>query len=396
MQHASDHAYTFGIEEEFFLCHASSGTVASRVPQGLIEACEQRYSGRVSAELLQAQIETSTAICRHPEEARLALTRLRRGVAGIAGDFDLKLIAAGTHPLAEWREQAPTGKPRYERLLDDFQIVGQRSLLCGLHVHVAVPPGADRVSLMNRAAHWLPMFLALSTSSPFWNRQRTGLMSYRQSAYDEWPRSGTPDFFVNEAEYRAWIKLLLQAGALPDASFVWWAIRPSMRYPTLELRIADACTEVEDAIAIAMLFRCLIRALLRSPALGADASAFARALIEENRWRAKRYGIERGPIDASRVAVRPFDEALTDMLALLAPDAEALDCGQELEHARRIVQRGTSAHRQLAIYRQWRQAGASRLLALRQVVAWLMAASVPEAGGSHVWDGAERSAFAPP
>ena len=177
----------------------------ARVPALLLKSCRKRYGDLVGRELLQSQIEISSPVFDSCAQARAEMTRLRRGVAEIAASLDLRLVASGTHPLAAWHEQVHTANPRYERLIDDFQIVGRRNLLCGLHVHVAVPAGVDRVDVMNRAVRWLPLFLALSTSSPFWNRQRTGLLSYRQAAYDEWPRTGIPDLYADEAEYRRFI-----------------------------------------------------------------------------------------------------------------------------------------------------------------------------------------------
>lgn len=226
---------------------------------------------------------------------------------------------------------------------------------------------------------WLPLFLALSTSSPFWNRQRTGLMSYRQAAYDEWPRTGIPDFFADEAEYREFSDVLVRCGAIADKSFLWWAIRPALRYPTLELRIADACTRVEDTLAIAALFRCLVRCLVRQPELFAARDALTRRLVDENRWRAKRDGIEASFIDERDRAQRSAVAWLDELLALTAEDARALGCVDGLTRLQSLIARGSSAHAQLETYRQAREAGASRIEALRGVVDWLVARTVPQA-----------------
>ena len=369
--------FTFGIEEEFFLAHPRSGNVVARVPALLLKSCRKRFGELVGREMLQSQIEISSPVFDSCAQARAEMTRLRRGVAEIAASLDLRLVASGTHPLAAWHEQVHTAKPRYERLIDDFQIVGRRNLLCGLHVHVAVPAGVDRVDVMNRAVRWLPLFLALSTSSPFWNRQRTGLLSYRQAAYDEWPRTGIPDFHADEAEYRRFIDLLVRNGAIAGPGSVWWAIRPAERYPTLELRIADACTHLDDSLAIAALYRCLVRALVRQPELGRDRGALTRRVVDENRWRAKRWGMEASVIDERGGAGFSFVRWLDELRALVAEDAQALGCADALRHLGTIVARGTSAHEQLAIYRDRRDAGATRLEAARAVVDWLVEASVP-------------------
>jgi carboxylate-amine ligase len=366
---------SYGIEEEFFVVDRATRELARSIPAGFLRACRLALGERVGEELLQPQVETATPILHDAAQARESLTLLREEVAHIAGRYDLGLVAAGTHPLAAWEDQRPTDKARYARLIDDFQIVGRRNLFCGLHVHVGIPEGHDRVVLMNRLMPWVPMFLALSTSSPFWNGKRTGLLSYRQAAYDEWPRSGIPDAFTSEREYDSFVRLLASCGALRDGSFLWWAVRPSARFPTLELRIADACTRIEDALAIAAAFRCLVRAHLRQPTLGASSSPISRRVIEENRWRAKRYGTDAEIIDEAAGTARGFLEALESMLQLVAHDAQALGCEAEIAHLGRIVRNGTSAHHQLALYRGARNRCRTRGQALGGVVDWLVGAT---------------------
>lgn len=369
----ASHAYTFGIEEEFFLTNPRTRGAVGRVPRSLLASCQRRFGERVEHEMMQSQIETSTPICREPDEARDWLAKLRRGLGEACDEHDLTFLAAGTHPLGEWREQRHTATERYERLIDDFQIVGRRNLLCGLHVHVEAPPAADRVDVMNRLMHWLPVFLALSASSPFWHRQRTGLLSYRQAAYDEWPRTGIPDFFEGEESYDAFVAALVAAGSIRDASQLWWAIRPSLEFPTIELRIADSCTRIDDAVALAMLYRCLVRATVGNLSLGRVRTTHTRRLIDENRWRAKRYGHDDGWIDVETGREEPFRDAIERLLALVADDAHALGCTRHLEHVRAILEHGSSAHAQLAIYRDRRDAGGLRVTALRAVVDWLVA-----------------------
>lgn len=287
-----DHSYTYGVEEEFFLSHAESGAIATRMPQAFLHEVRRRLGERATNELLQSQIELVTPVCSTTMELANAVSGSRRLVGDIAKRYDLALVASGTHPLAEWREQTLTQKPRYRQLVSDFQIIGRRNLLCGLHVHVAPPPTQDRVDVMNRILAFTPIFLALSCSSPFWNRQGTGLMSYRQAAYDEWPRTGIPEFFAGEADYNAFVQQLVQAGVIENASYLWWSVRVSATFPTIELRIADACTDVRDALCIADLFRCLVRAAVRNSSLGRARMSTTRLLIEENRWQAKRHGVK--------------------------------------------------------------------------------------------------------
>lgn len=372
-------AYTFGIEEEFFLTHPRSRSLATAAPKSLLREARQKFGENVAAELLRSQIELVSPVFSSCQQATEELTRLRRGVAQIAASKELRLMACGTAPICAWGEQLETPKPRYRTLMDDFQIVGRRNVLCGLHVHVAVPEGVDRVVLMNRVMPWLPAFLALSTSSPFWNRATTGLMSYRQSAYDEWPRTGIPDHFQDEAEYARFVDHLKAGGAAKDSSFLWWVIRPALRYPTLELRICDSCTRLDDAVAIASLYRCAIRLLCRRPELAQDWTPFTRRLIDENRWRAKRFGTDAEFLDLAAGAPRTCKSVIEELLELTAEDAAVLDCEHAVAHVRTILEEGTSAHMQLRMYEQARERGETHAKAFHAVVDWMVEATVPPA-----------------
>jgi carboxylate-amine ligase len=363
--------YRFGIEEEFFLVHADSGRLVRRAPRALIQQARRELGDCISGELLQSQLEISSPILQHGDAARAAMNALRRDLAALVARFDLRLLAAGTHPEGRWRAQQPNAARRYREMVEDFQIVARRSLVSGLHVHVELPPDEERVQVMNRVLPWLPLFLALSTSSPFWDRRPTGLRSYRQSTYDEWPRTGIPDAFADEVEYRAFVALLQRGGAIRDAGSLWWGIRPSMKFPTLELRICDACTRLRDSLAIAALFRCLLRLLVREPGLNAARSAMTRRVVDENRWRAKRFGL--GAVFLREDAEpQPASAMLSELRERCAPDAEALGCGEALQDLDRLSAEGTSAEVQLTIDAARRQAGDTPAQALRQVVRWLM------------------------
>jgi glutamate---cysteine ligase / carboxylate-amine ligase len=371
--------YTFGIEEEFFLSHPKSRSLALNIPRSLFSACRRAFGASVSVELLQAQIELVSPIFQRHDEAKAELQRLRRGIAQIAIEKDLRLMAAGTHPIATWGKQTQTQRPRYRELLEEFQIVGRRNVVCGLHVHVATPPGLDRVVLMNRVMHWLPVLLALSTSSPFWNRKSTGLLSYRQALYDEWPRTGIPDRFADEAEYAKLVSLLAAGGAVKDSSYLWWAIRPALRYPTLELRICDACTRLDDTLAIAGLYRCLVRLLVRRPDYAPPWTPFTRRLIDENRWRAKRFGTDAEFLSEDGGPPQSCRRLVETLLADMAEDAEALDCTEAFERVRKLLDEGTSAHAQMRIYEARLTQGDTTAKALQYVVDWLIAATYPRA-----------------
>jgi carboxylate-amine ligase len=370
-----DFAFTFGIEEEFFLAHPKSRSLATHVPASLLRACRRRFGDAVAPELLRSQVELVSPVFDHHAQALETMTRLRQGVAEIAIEKNLRLFAAGTPPIAAWGEQTETPKARYRGLMDLFQIVGRRNVLCGLHVHVAVPAGVDRVQLMNRVMPWLPSFLALSTSSPIWNRDPTGLMSYRQAAYDEWPRTGIPDHFRDEAEYARFVELLAAGGAAKDASFLWWAIRPALRYPTLELRICDVCTRVVDAVAIASLYRCLVSRMVRHPDAATAWTPFTRRLIDENRWRAKRSGLEAEFLTLDGQPPVPCRAVVLALLDDVAEDAARLDCEPALARIRRLLDEGTSAHVQIKLFERRRAQGDTVTQAMQYVVDWLVAAT---------------------
>jgi len=361
----------FGIEEEFFLTDLETGAVVRRPSAAFHAAARDALGDFLSHELLQCQIELKTPILQVSAEAIESLTAGRRRLFGIASLFDMGIVAAGTHPLAQWRSQIPTSEVRYEELLDDFQIIAQRNLLCGLHVHAEVHEGIDRIQLMNRVMRWLPLFLALSASSPYWARQDTGLMSYRQAAYDEWPRTGIPRLFEDELEYQRYVGTLVRARAIPDESFIWWSIRPSSRYPTIELRITDSCPRVIDAVCIAELFRVAVQ----QECLDADRvdatslrDGIERLLIEENRWRAKRFGVRAKWLDAESGLNIDLSDCLSQLACRCANAVGELQADWAFDHARRVIAEGSSAERQRRVFSEGRAAGLTTARALRRVV----------------------------
>lgn len=366
-----DQNYSFGIEEEYFLSDVRTFGAVRNVPQRFILAAREAFPGEVQREMLQSQIEVATPICHEMGEARRSLGVLRTGLSELAASHDLMLLAAGTHPTAVWTRQRATSAARYDRVMRDLQMLGSRNQVCGLHVHVSPADPERRVDIMVRALPFLPLLLALSTSSPFWQTHRTGLMGYRLAAYSELPRTGLPESFANAADYQHYIDLMVETGAIADSSFVWWAIRPSQSHPTLELRIADSCTRLEDTLAIAALFRCLVRHLELQPALNAGLAAASRAITAENIWRAQRYGLHGGLICERRRAMVGVGELLDETLDMLADDGFALGCEAELAHCRVILSGGTSADVQLALHEDAANRLGDRGQALHAVVDWL-------------------------
>ena len=368
--------YKVGIEEEYFVVDLRTRNLRTTMPKKFYRTSKALLQDRLTTEMLQCQIEVTTSPCKSIGEARRELAQLRRALAENARRHGLGIMAAATHPIALWREQKQTAKERYGKVMNEIQMIGLRDLLCGMHVHVELPDPERRVEVMYRAIPFLPVLVALSTSSPFWQGHRTGLLGYRLAAYDELPRTGLPELFRTRAEYDSYVDALVAAGLIENASFIWWAMRPSLWHPTLELRIPDVCTRIEDGICIAALYRCLARHLFDHPELNADLGAVDRALAVENKWRAQRYGIKASFIERGSTAARTMNETVDDLLDRLHADAEALDCVHEISHARAIVARGSSANQQVQVYAQARIAGRSGTKALKDVVDYLLRMTV--------------------
>jgi len=366
-------AFTFGMEEEYFLVDAETKVVAREVPAEFFDEAKKASDGRISTEFLQPQIEVISSPHVNMADARAELRMLRRTVSNVAARYGLAILAAGTHPTALWREAQQTDKQRYDTVMDDLQMIGQRDLLCGLHVHVELPDPDLRIDVMYRMLPFLPLLLALSTSSPFWQARRTGLKGYRLAAYDELPRTGVPELFRTQQEFDAYIAALVRAGVIKDSSYVWWAIRPSLNNPTLELRAPDSCTLVEDSLAIAALYRTLARHLHVNRSRNRDLDAVGRAIVIENKWRAQRYGVH-GTFVTEDGGVTVAD-MLEQVISDTAPDAAALGCTAEINRCRAIVGAGTSSDAQLAVFDAHAKIG-SRDAALRAVTEWIAAATL--------------------
>ncbi|HUI12311.1 MAG TPA: carboxylate-amine ligase [Xanthobacteraceae bacterium] len=369
---ASDDHFQFGIEEEYFLADSESGEAPAETPDSLFQAAAFGMPGNIGREFLQAQIEVATEPHRSAGDARIELRQLRLNAAAAAAEHGLAILACGTHPLASWRESVQSPKDRYDKVMDDLQMIGQRNMLCGMHVHVEFPEPARRIDVMLRMLPYLPLFVALSTSSPFWQRRATGLKGYRLAAYDELPRTGLPELFRTAEEYEAYVDAMVRSGAMADASHLWWSIRPSLKYPTLELRAPDCCTRLDDTVALAALYRSLARFLYGHPEHNAGLDVVDRAIAVENKWRAQRYGVQ-GTFVTRSGAVR-VAAMLDRVLDLVAPDAEALGCLDQVENCRAIVVEGTSADAQLRIFTENQHEGAE--IALHKVTRWIRDATL--------------------
>ncbi|MBK3773957.1 carboxylate-amine ligase [Azospirillum sp. YIM DDC1] len=364
-------AFTLGLEEEYLLVDRSSRDIARNPPDEMLEACQEQAPGQIHPEFLRCQIEVGTPVCTTLTEARAELARLRATVAGVARAHNLAPIAASTHPFAAWEPQKHTNRDRYNMLARDLGAPARRLMICGMHVHVGIEDDDLRIDLMNQVRYFLPHLLALSTSSPFWRGQDMQRKSYRLAVWNELPRTGMPDSFQSFGEYQQQVNVLVNAGIIEDASKLWWDIRPSQRFPTLEMRITDVCTRLDDAVTVAALFRCLLRMLWRLRLTNVTWRPYKNLLIGENRWRAQRYGLDEGLVDFGRGTIVPYADLMEELIELTREDAERFDCVAEVANARDIIRRGTSAHRQVAIYREALEQGATGWEALAQVVDWL-------------------------
>jgi len=364
-------SFTIGIEEEYMLVNPQTGDLVRKVPRSLMPALRKKLGKTVSPEFLQSQIEVGTPVCRSIKDANAELQSLRKTVAEVVARYDMAIIAASTHPFARAEDQHITNKARYATLAKDLQEVVRRLLISGMHVHVGIEDDDLRIDLMNQASYILPHLLALSTSSPFWHGRDTGLKSYRMSVWNEMPRTGLPQPFDTFSDFQRHLDVLVSAGVIEDSTKVWWDIRPSARYPTLEMRISDLCTTLKDAMCIAAVFQCWLRMLYRLRQSNQRWRQYSNWLIDENRWRAHRYGIDDGLIDFGRGEIVDYSVLLDEILFLIREDAEALDCTREIKHARTILKRGTSAHRQLKVYYHAIEQGRSEQDAMKKVVDWL-------------------------
>ncbi len=363
---------TLGIEEEYLLVDPESRDLVAEPPKGFMELCQKRLGSRVAYELLQAQVEVDTSVCATVAEARRELTELRGTVAEVAGRFDMALIAASTHPFANWRTQRQVDKERYVTLSRDLQTLARRMVICGMHVHAAIEDDQLRIDMMNQATYFLPHLLALSTSSPFWMGQPTGLKAYRPSVFGNLPRSGLPDYFDSAEEWRHMLEQLAETGLCDDPTKIWWDMRPSARFPTLEMRICDICTRLEDAITIAALYQAILATLYRLRSQNQTWRRYRAILVEENKWLAQRYGIHGELADFGALTRKPFAELIEELIGLVTSEAEQLGCLAEIHGIREILQRGTSADRQLQVYEEARAAGVSEEEAPKVVVDWLI------------------------
>ena len=364
-----DQELTFGIEEEFFLIDPETRDLLAEPDPCIFEACvKNRGSHRVTPEFLRSQIETSTSVCRSVAEARSALLETRSVVLNAAAEHGARAIAASTHPFAAWRDQVVTPKKRYQNIAKTLQDAVRRLLVGGMHIHLGFGDADSRIRVMTALRRHLPLLHALSGSSPFSDGRETGLKSYRSNILSGLPRTGVPGPLASRTEFEALVAHYRRVHFIQDGSELWWHIRPSQAFPTIELRICDVCSDIEDALAITALYACLVRQLLRQDREGAIPPDPPTEMIVENCWLAARYGVLSflGDTESGgRVDIEDYAKALVDELT---DDARALNCEAELRHVLQIVRLGASADRQIDHFRLRRLEGDTERTALKAVV----------------------------
>ena len=371
-------ALSLGIEEEYLLVDRETRNLVSDPNAEMWASAVATLGEKAMPEFLRAQLEVATGIHSTVASAGEELTEMRSRLSESLTEHGAAVMAASTHPFALWWEQQPTDKDRYKVMAEDLGMVARRMVICGMHVHAGIEDPDLRIDLMNQVRYFLPHLLAISTSSPFWGSRNTGLKSYRISTFRTMPRTGLPEEFSSWSEYQRHVDVLVRARIIDDSTKIWWDIRPSARFPTLEMRITDVCTRVEDALTVAACYLSLLHMLYRLRASNQRWRQYAPMLISENIWRAQRYGVEGTLMDFGKGVLVPFSELVEELIEVVAPDAEELGCWPEVERARTIVAEGTSAERQIAKYQESLEAGASTDEALKAVVDHLIEDTAPK------------------
>lgn len=362
----------FGIEEEYFITDLVTRQMPGQLSRAVSDRCKAELGQSFAYEMFQAQIEVASPIFTSLAQATDYLANARGTLQHSLQSFGLGLLCAGSHPLADWRMQHATDQDHFQQLFKEYQRVARRSLLSGLHVHVEIPNHLDRIQVMNEVLPWIPLLLALSSSSPFWDGGDSGFASYRQTACDEWPRMGVPEFFEDLLAYDAYIAFLISTGSMKTPGDCWWGVRPSARYPTLELRMTDACPRLEDALCIASFFRLMIAYAIDQPRPGSNYSQKSRWILMENRWRAKRSGVNAAFLIEGYE--RPFtvEQWLFMIEQILGETARALGVENVFSQLRRIIREGTSAERQRHVYDEAIGSGKSARQGLEKIVDHLL------------------------
>ena len=341
--------FTLGIEEEFQVIDPDTRELRSHMHQ-IVEGGKIVLKEQVKSEMHQSVVEVGTNICKDITEARTEVTYLRKMVAELAGKQGLKIAAAGTHPFSRWQDQLITDHPRYEEIVREMQDAARSNLIFGLHVHVGINDRETGIRLMNQARYFLPHIFALSTNSPFWEGRNTGFKSFRTKVFDKFPRTGIPDEFKSASEYDDYIKLLIKTNCMDNAKKVWWDIRLHPFFNTIEFRICDIPMRIEETISLAAIMQAIIAKLHKLMQENLSFRVYSRALINENKWRAARYGIDGTLIDFGKEQEVETKVLIHELVDFVDDVVDGLGCRNEVENLFNMLKEGTGADRQLAIF----------------------------------------------
>jgi carboxylate-amine ligase len=351
-------SFTLGVEEEYMTIDPVTRELRSHIEAEMIEQGTLLLRERVKPEMHQCVVEVGTQICRNVAEVREEVTTIRRQMVQLAKANGLRLAAAATHPFSDWRKQGIYPDERYMSIIEDMQLVARANLIFGLHVHVGVEDRETAIHIMNAARYFLPHILALSTNSPFWLGDETGLRSYRCKVFDKFPRTNIPDYFTSYSEYENFVNLLVKTGCIDNAKKIWWDIRPHPSFPTLEFRICDLPLRLDETIALAALIQATVVMLWKLHSNNQGFRLYRRALIMENKWRAVRYGINGKLIDFGKRTEVPFRQLMEEYFQLIDPVLDELGSRDEINYLRNILEYGAGADRQLRIFHQTRDLNA--------------------------------------
>ncbi len=343
--------FTLGIEEEFQIVDPQTRELRSHVSEFLEEG-KMLLGEQIKPEMIQSMVEVGTGICNNIQEARADITRLRSIISGLAAKTGLRIVAASTHPFSRWQDQKIYEDERYELLVEELQSVARSLLIFGLHVHVGVADPERRIHIMNAARYFLPHVLALTTSSPFWMGHNTGLKSYRSEIFKKFPRTDIPDHFDSYGSFQRYVDLLVKTGCVNDGKKIWWDLRPHPVFPTLEFRICDIPTRVDDTVAIAALFQAIVAKLTKLIDQNLGFRLYRRMLIQENKWRAVRWGLGGKMIDFGKQKEVPTRDLVLELLDFVDDVVDELGSRKEIERIHTILARGTSAEEQLHVFNE--------------------------------------------
>ena len=349
----TDHVFTLGIEEEFQIIDPKTRQLRSHIQQ-ILAGGKMILKEHVKPEMHQSVVELGTDICNYARDARRAVVYLRSTLAKLAAHDGLKIASAGTHPFSHWMDQLITAHERYAAIVKDMQQVARCNLIFGLHVHVGIPDREEAIDIMNQARYFLPHLYALSVNSPFWLGQDTGLKAYRQMIFERFPRTGIPDAFESLSEYEDYLKLLVATNCIDNPKKIWWDIRLHPFFDTIEFRICDAQSRVDDTIALAALMQAIVFKLQKLRRNNVTFRNYPKRLIDENRWRAGRYGLDGKLIDFGRKCEVDERDLLEEMLEFVSREVEELGNQREIGHIERIMREGTGADRQLMVWERMR------------------------------------------